>query len=59
MISTIMIDWIIYAVQFFLVLIIVSNKVASFHNDARIFSISKSLGTNCLTLSIGLLSRIS
>ena len=45
--------------SFFLVLIIVSNKVASFHNDARIFSLSKSLGTNYLTLPIGLLSRIS
>ena len=41
----------------FLVLILVSSKVVSFHNESHTFVYQKKLGTNISTLAIGLLLK--
>ena len=41
----------------FLVLILVSSKVVSFHNESHTFVYQKKLGTNISTLAIGILLK--
>ena len=57
MVSTILIDWILIRDVLFLVSILVSSKVASFHNEADVFSLPKTLGTYFLILAIGILYK--
>ena len=54
-VSIIMIDQILLCNVFFSVLILVLNKVASFHNEAHIFLYQKSLAPIFLTLPMGVL----
>ena len=50
MVLAIVIDQILICNAIFLVLIVVSSKAASFHNEAHTYLYQKKLGTNFLTL---------
>ena len=55
MVLTMVIDWILICNVFFFVLILASSKVVSSHNQAH--TLLKKLGTNSLTLAIGILYK--